>query len=140
MIRHVFLRPLLIASVVLAGAATPAARGQQLTATPYHANGIYDLGEKVRWTVALPPGAAAPAGPYTYAIRKNNFGDPIKTGTLDLARGPAAIEVTLDEPAMLYVQVTPPAGAAGASPARGGRGIALGAAVAPTKIPPLVSR
>src|SRR5205085_6187733 len=56
------------------------------------------------------------------------------------------IEVTLDEPAMLYVQVTPPAGAAGAD--RGGKaggfrgrgGLALGAAVAPTKIRPAAPR
>src|SRR5207244_2228507 len=83
-------------------------------------------------------------GPYAYAVRKNNFGDPIKTGTLDLANGPATIEVTLDEPAMLYVQITPPTGATGAPPARGGRGVrgglALGAAVAPTRIRPAAAR
>src|SRR5204862_492240 len=83
--------------------AAPGAFAQQPTFTPYHANGIYDPGEKVGWTVTWPQGAAAPAGPYAYTVRKNNFGDPIKTGSLDLAGGPATIEVALDEPAMLYV-------------------------------------
>src|SRR5438270_13869309 len=104
MTRRISLRSLLIASVASAFTAAPAARAQQPTFTPYHANGIYDLGEKVGWTVALPPGAA-PAGPYAYTIRKNNFGDPVKVGTFDLANGPASIEVALDEPAMLYVEV-----------------------------------
>jgi len=40
--------------------------------------------------VALAEGAAP--GPYTYTIKKDNFGDPIKSGTLDLATRPASIE------------------------------------------------
>ncbi len=98
---------------------------QQPTFTPYHANGIYDVNEKVGWTVTVPQGAAAPTTPYTYTIKKNNFGAPIKTGTLDFATGSASIEVTVNEPCMLYVQVAAP-------PAK----MALGAAVAPTKISP----
>jgi cephalosporin-C deacetylase-like acetyl esterase/lysophospholipase L1-like esterase len=141
MIRPTCPRPPVLSSLALLLAAASSAVAQQPTFTPYHANGIYDVGEKVGWTVAVPPGAAAPAGPYAYSVRKNNFGDPIKTGTLDLASGPATIEVTLNEPAMLYVQITPPAGAAGAAPARGGRGgLALGAAVAPTRIRPAAAR
>jgi cephalosporin-C deacetylase len=124
--------------------ATCSAPAQQLTFTPYHANGIYDVNEKVGWTVALPPGAAAPAGPYTYTIKKDNFGDPIKTGTLDVTTGPATIEVAVQEPCMLYVQVRDPtaAAAADAAPARSGRrrGTALGAAVAPTGILPSLPR
>src|SRR5689334_1318194 len=46
----------------------------------------------------------------------------------------ATIEVELAEPAMLFVQVTPPAGAGR------DRGLALGAAVAPTKIRPADER
>src|SRR5262245_37973101 len=142
MIRPTSARLPILASLALAAASS--AFAQQPTFTPYHANGIYNAGEKVGWTVALPPGTAAPPGPYAYAyaVRKNNFGDPIKTGTLDLSRGPATIEVTLDEPAMLYVQITPPPGAAGAPPARGGGrgGLALGAAAAPTRLRPAAAR
>jgi cephalosporin-C deacetylase len=106
-------------------AAASIACAQPLAFTPYHGNGIYDMNEKVGWTVALAPGAVMPSAPYAYTIKKNNFGDPIKTGVLDLAAGPATIEVTTDEPCMLYVHVS------------AGRGVpALGAAVAPTKIEP----
>jgi cephalosporin-C deacetylase-like acetyl esterase/lysophospholipase L1-like esterase len=113
------------------------ALAQQLTFTPYHANGIYDVNEKVGWTVALPQGAATPATPYTYTIKKNNFGAPIKTGTLDLSNGSASIEITISEPCMLYVQIATPTGPAEATRAGPGRGgMALGAAVAPTRIEP----
>ncbi len=111
---------------------------QQLTFTPYHANGIYDSNEKVGWTVALPQGAVPPAGPYTYTVKKDNFGEPIKTGTLDLAAGPATIEVMVNQPCMLYVQVAAPkpTEATGTGRQAGRGGMALGAAVAPTKIEP----
>src|SRR2546423_10065213 len=87
------------------------ALGQALVFTPYHANGTYDLGEKVGWNAALPAGTPAPAGPYTYTVKKNNQAT-IKTGTLDLSSGKATLELTMDEPAMLYIQVRAPAGAA----------------------------
>ena len=84
---------------------------QELTFTPYKASDIYDVGEKVGWKVALTPGSAtqpaAAAGDYIYTIRKNNL-DVIKTGKLDFSSGPDKIEVTLDEPAMVYVQITAP--------------------------------
>src|SRR5829696_10415683 len=98
---------------------------RQPTFTPYKASGIYAVGEKVGWTAALPPGAA-PSAVYTYAVRKNNQ-DVIKTGTLDFSNGRATlpnIEVTLDEPAMVYVQIST-AGGAGSTP---GTSMALGAA------------
>src|ERR1044072_4359852 len=88
---------------------------QQPTFTPYKASGIYAVGEKVGWTATLPPGAA-PTPASTYEVRKNNQ-DVLKTGTLDFSSGRAVIETTLDEPAMVYVQVS--------------NGPALGAAVAP---------
>jgi cephalosporin-C deacetylase len=139
MIRSRFVRSL---SLTLLFLAASIAAAQQLTFTPYHANGIYDVNEKVGWTAALPQGAAAPASPYTYTIKKNNFGEPVKTGTLDLTAGSATIEATAHEPCMLYVQVSAPTGGTEASPGRtaGRGGMALGAAVAPTKIAPSQSR
>jgi cephalosporin-C deacetylase len=115
---------------------------QQLTCTPYHQTGIYDVGEKVGWTVALPTGAPAPMGSYAYVVKKNNL-EVLKTGELDLSSSTATIEATLDEPAMLYVQITPPADAAGGgNVGRNGRsaGIALGAAVGPAKLQPSAPR
>ena len=47
------------AALVLRGAAG----AQQLTFTPYHADGIYDVGERVGWHVAVAPGQTAGGGP-----------------------------------------------------------------------------
>ncbi|MGA9771472.1 MAG: acetylxylan esterase [Blastocatellia bacterium] len=102
---------------------------QQLTLTPYKASGIYGVGEKVGWSVTLPQDYA-PAGGYAYTIRKNNQ-DVIKTGNLDFLAGRATIEITLDEPAMIYVQI---------SQGGHGAGMAVGAAVAPEKLRPSVPR
>lgn len=114
-------RPSLFVALVLA--ALPA-RAQQLSFTPSHKNGIYELGETAGWTVTLPQGVAAPTGNYTYLIRKNNFAT-IKTGTLDLSSGSAAIKTTLREPAMLYIEVS-------AGPSQ--TAIHLGAAIAPSEL------
>jgi cephalosporin-C deacetylase-like acetyl esterase len=113
---------------------------QRLTLTPYQADGIYDLGERVGWTATLPPGAA-PAGGYAYVVMKNNQG-VIKTGTLDLSSGRALLEVTLDEPAMVYVEVSLNGARGGASAGAGGGAETqvVGAAVAPEKLHPSVRR
>ena len=43
---------------------------QQLTFTPYHASGIYDVGETVGWTVT--PGPVTPTYAYKWTARRNN--------------------------------------------------------------------
>src|SRR5258708_21921368 len=129
--RH-FLSPIVLA-VVIVLAAAHSSSAQQLTLTPYRASGTYGVGEKVGWTANLPPGST-PTGDYTYTIKKNNQ-DVIKTGKLDLATGLATIEVTLDEPAMVYVRISTPGSGLGSSGS-----IAVGAAVAPEKLLPSVPR
>ena len=111
-----------------------AAEAQQPTFTPDHANGIYAAGERVGWMVTLPKGVKA-AGPYTYVIRRNGA-DSIGSGTLTLAKGRGRIETSLTEPAMLVVEVKPPAGVTDfGNQSTGGKGrVRLGAAVAPTRI------
>ena len=131
--RH-FLSPIVLAVVIVLAAAHSSA-AQQLTLTPYKASGTYGVGEKVGWTANLSPGSA-PTADYTYTIKKNNQ-DVIKTGKLDPASGHATIEVTLDEPAMVYVQISTPGGSSG--PGSSGS-IAVGAAVAPEKLLPSVPR
>ena len=135
-------------AVVLAVASLPAQRApisQQLSFAPYHASGIYDVGETVGWTVT--PGPAPPTYAYKWTIRRNNA-VVLKEGTLDLSSGRAAIEIVADQPGMIYVAVEaysdPPAaaGAAAAEPPRfegGNTGrntgfYAVGAAIAPAKI------
>jgi cephalosporin-C deacetylase len=128
---------------------------QQLTFAPYHASGIYDVGETIGWTVT--PGTVTPTYSYKWTIRRNNA-IVIKEGKLDLSSGSGKIEITGDEPEMIYVAVepdsklatdaaaqAPPAGTAAASPSTesayvgGNTGrnnglYAVGSAVAPQKL------
>lgn len=77
---------------------------QQLTFTPYHANGIYKIGQTVGWTVT--PGPDAPAYAYKWTIRRNNA-VVLKEGKLDLSSGKDKIEITGDQPEMIYVAIEP---------------------------------
>jgi cephalosporin-C deacetylase-like acetyl esterase len=120
-------------AAALALVAALAAQAQSPAFTPFHASGIYDSGERAGWTATLAPGAGEAATRYTYAIRRNNR-DTIQTGTLDLASGRGTIEITADEPEMLYVEVVPVQ--AVAKPAA----IHLGAAIAPWKLRPSAPR
>ena len=150
-------------AVFVAASFASAQRGgpipQQLTFAPYHANGVYNIGETVGWTVT--PGPVDPAYSFKWTIRRNNA-DVLKEGKLDLTSGKDKIEITGDQPEMIYVAIEPtaklvtadgaasapePAAPAAAGPGRGnpngytggntGRNnglYAVGAAVAPTKI------
>jgi cephalosporin-C deacetylase-like acetyl esterase len=112
---------------------------EQLTFTPYHAGGLYDVGEAVGWTVT--PGPVDPTYQYKWTIRRNNA-VVLKEGKLDLSSGKNKIEITGDQPEMLYVAVEPYAdlaGEAAASYTGGNTGrnnglYAVGAAVAPAKL------
>jgi cephalosporin-C deacetylase-like acetyl esterase len=151
------IRPQLVFTLLLAAASAVAQRApipQQLSFAPYHASGIYDVGETVGWTVT--PGPAAPTYAYKWTIRRNNA-VVLKEGKLDLSPGKDKIEITGDQPEMIYVAVEPYAelaasapveqGAPDAGPGRGavaayiggntGRNnglYAVGAAVSPTRI------
>ena len=118
---------------------------QQLTFTPYHAGGIYQVGDTVGWTVT--PGPVTPTYAYKWTIRRNNAG-VLKEGRLDLSSGKASIEIVADQPSMLYVAVeafddlAPAAAPAGAGDPRftgGNTGrdtglYAVGAAIASSRI------
>lgn len=120
----------LVATLSVALAAAPAF-AQKPVLTPLKASGIYQPGEHVGWTIALPPGMPAPAGGFTYRLLQNESA-VIKSGTLDLAAGPATVETTLAGPAMIYLAVAP-------ANAPQDRSVA-GAAVAPEQLPPSVPR
>jgi cephalosporin-C deacetylase-like acetyl esterase len=134
---------------------------QQLTFAPDHANGIYDVGESVGWTVT--PGPVQPTWNYKWTIRRNNA-VVLKEGTLDLSSGHDRIEIQGEEPEMIYVAIQPtskllpdpaaaptatndapppaaagpagvnPNGYAGGNTGRNNGLYAVGAAVAPLKI------
>jgi cephalosporin-C deacetylase-like acetyl esterase len=119
---------------------------QQLKLTPYSASGIYDIGEKVGWKISAADDKSAPPRSFAYTIKKNNL-NAIKSGNFDLSPSDANIDVTLDEPAMVFLEITPSAGSSndgspgtGAAPRGGANRIVAGAAVAPTKLQPVVPR
>lgn len=118
----------LLALILFAYLAEP----QRLHFEPFKSSGTYCLGEKAGWTVTLAEGAAGTAPKYTYEIKRNNL-DEIKSGTLDFTSGSTTIEVTLEEPAMIYVTVS----AEGSTPASA---VHLGAAISPAQLKPSVSR
>ena len=121
---------------------TEHAQAQQLVATPYEPTGIYALGRTVGWTVAVANGQAASAGVYSFVVKENG-GPVIRRGTLDLARGPAKIETSLNTPGMVRVEIRAPDGATQpfGNVNTGGAGVvALGAAVDPTHIRPVDAR
>ena len=133
--------------LILSAAAAFAQRGpvqipQQLTFAPYHASGIYEIGETVGWTVT--PGPVTPMYAYKWTARRNNA-VVLKEGKLDLSSGKDKIEILGDQPEMIYVAVEAYANLAADAPAgtprfEGGNtgrnnGLyAVGAAVAPPKI------
>ena len=78
-------------AMVCAFAGALPVRAQQLSFTPFHKNGIYELGERAGWTVTLAEGAIGPVNQYSYVIRKNNL-DVMQKGALDLSSGSATIE------------------------------------------------
>ena len=112
-----FVTPALLAQPAPASPAAPAAQPaappqrpqrppipQQLTFAPYHATGIYKIGETVGWTVT--PGPVTPTYAYKYTVRRNNA-VVLKEGKLDLSSGKDTIDVTGDQPEMIYVAVEP---------------------------------
>ena len=120
------------------------ASAQQLKLTPFRPSDIYDVGEKAGWTVSAAEGTDAPVASYSYTIKKNNL-ETIKSGSFDLSTSTASIDVMIDEPAMLMLEIIPLADSrADATPAaatKGGRNrIVAGAAVAPTKLQPVAPR
>src|SRR5215469_8045433 len=99
-LRLIFVFPLAAAFALAQRAPIP----EQLTFTPYHANGIYEIGETVGWTVT--PGPVALTYSYKWTIRRNNA-VVLKEGKLDLSSGKDKIEITGDQPEMIYVAIEP---------------------------------
>jgi cephalosporin-C deacetylase-like acetyl esterase len=131
----------LVSALLASAFAWTSARAQQLAFTPYHANGIYAIGERVGWHVAVAPGQSAAPGRYSYTVKRDGA-TVVGAGTFDLASGAATIETSLRQPGMVLVEVRPPAPDStfrGASKSELGR-VLLGAAVEPTAIEPADSR
>jgi len=126
-----------VAIVVCFAASAVAQRGapirEELAFAPYHASGLYKIGETLGWTVT--PGVSPPTYNYKWTVRRNNA-VVLKEGTLDLSSGKDKIEIEVDRPEMIYVAVEavgvekPTGGNTGRNNGR----YAVGAAVEPMKI------
>ena len=131
-------RNLMLAGLLVSLFCTRASAQQELTFVPFHANGIYQPGEKLGWTVTRASGAAGPTR-FAYDITKNEL-EVLRSATLDLSSGTATIEAVLDEPCMVFVELRP----AGAPVAPGGPQrrpyASVGAAVAPERMRSSVPR
>jgi hypothetical protein len=95
---------LFLGLITLPGAAQRVAIPEQLTFTPNHESGIYQVGETVGWNVA--PGPVVPTCAYQWTIRRNNS-VIVKQGKLDLSSGKDKIEIIGDQPEMIYVAIEP---------------------------------
>src|SRR5579863_4016393 len=101
---------------------------QQLSATPDEPDGIYRVGETVGWSIALPAEPETPT--FHYTIKKNDF-ETIQSGELEFSSGVARIATRLDDPGMLYVEIS--------SADQAFKPLVLGAAVAPELLRPSVA-
>jgi cephalosporin-C deacetylase-like acetyl esterase len=131
--------PTAVAVALAALSATVAA--QHLDFTPYRPSGMYAVGERMGWTVTAAAGRNAPTGVYRYTVKRDGLA-VIDRGTFEWPTAQATIELSLERPGMVLVEVRPPEGVSdfhGASRAEVGR-VLLGAAVAPTQIEPSAPR
>jgi cephalosporin-C deacetylase-like acetyl esterase/lysophospholipase L1-like esterase len=113
-------------------------RAQQVMLKPFRPGGIYPLGETAGWTITTPDGGEAPSGKFKFVVKSNNW-DVLKTGEVNPSIGDDRIEVSLGEPAMLYVTVTPPA-AETHDAKRELHEMVAAAAIAPDKLQPVAPR
>lgn len=118
-------------AVAVAWASFAALAADAVVFTPAKATGSYDVGEKVSWRVEAGAGAGV-EGTAKYVLKAGGL-TVLREGTLDLAAGPATVEVTLDAPNTLLLEVR--ARVAGKE-----QRFLAGAVVAPEKIRPSMPR
>ena len=75
-----------------------------VTITAARPNGLYAVGETVRWTVRQPLGM--PGARYTYEVRENNLA-VLSSGALDLSSGMAVVEGSLSRPGIITLVLKP---------------------------------
>src|SRR3954463_9566170 len=122
-------------SLLLYGTTAASAFAQQIQVSASSPSGIYRLDEPVLWNIKVLDRDSAPAGTYGYQIRANNL-TVIKSGEIDLSTHDTSIQTVATEPAMLYLELTPRGADASSPPKK----LVAGAAVAPEKLQPSVSR
>jgi len=125
-----------IAAPLLVSGSTQQQPSLPFVLKPYKACGIYEVGDKVGWTVEPgPSGWGRPPAPFSYVIKKNNH-DVIKSGRVSWQTTDLRFDVAGNEPEMVYVTITWPAEAEPRNQIRR----VFGAVVAPTKLRPAQPR
>jgi cephalosporin-C deacetylase len=114
------------------------AASAQIVAIPLKPDGIYEVGEKVAWTIETRAHKAHEGknpGPdvneVSYVLKRDGE-TPYKEGTLDVSAGPASLETSLDGPGAILLELGLKGGQRPTARA--------GALVAPGKIQPLSSK
>jgi cephalosporin-C deacetylase len=121
---------LLAALVWTSGCRTKAQSARELAVTPQRTDGIYQVGETIRWQITGDGGAAGAA---RYTLLRGGLTE-LSKGTLPLIDGAATFEASLDKPGALLLEVTTVDGEGKEHHALGG------AVVAPDQIEPSAPR
>src|SRR5262245_49744026 len=74
---------------------------QELQITPDHADGIYQIGQKITWNVEWKSPTTAPST-LTYEIKRGGL-TSVATGTLDVSNHPTTIESKIEGPGAVLV-------------------------------------
>ena len=125
-----FERTIILRSALLSAAAallTNFAFSQDITATPQHANGLYNTGEKISWRIA------APGATDVHAVVKLFDTKVLWEGPIKLDNGSGVLETSLDAPGTVLVSLS-------AKPQDKNAKCLVGAAAAPTQIQPSAPR
>jgi cephalosporin-C deacetylase len=105
-----------------------AANKQADTIVPFHASGIYRLGDRAGWTVTLADPSVTNG--YSYSLKTNNQ-VLVQSGAISFSNGKGTISIQPSGPTMLYLEVTTPESA---------KPMVFGAAVEPLQLKPVVER
>ncbi len=90
----------LAALLVLAGLCL----AQQIVATPQKADGIYDIGEKIRWHITV-QGDGQPAATEAQFVLKNGGLTAMREGTIESNSGSGDLETSLDGPGTVLAEI-----------------------------------
>jgi cephalosporin-C deacetylase len=114
-----------LTAALLAGATCLA---QEIVITPQKTNGVYEVGEKIRWRVEAKREAATNVTSVRYVLKKGGW-TVTRQGKLELANGAASLETSLDEPGTILAEFEADVAAKKIK-------AQAGAAIAPDKIRP----
>src|SRR3984957_5122290 len=100
--KRLFLFVAIFLDVAGAAASAQMLPDPDLVFKPFHANGIYKIGERAGWNIHALLGAGYTR--YSYELSENNL-KVIQSGEIDLSSGLGTISTALDHPGMLYLRL-----------------------------------